>query len=628
MSETSFPINDLLRRKLQTALIVASLALSVASTLFLLLFAEKIGFSVSLMIEGKLTAGFSASFSPFILLLIVLIFIAGAVMVSFMTSLMISRRIKDIGLMKAAGCPNDLVFGYFLTELIVVIFSGCFLGTLLGLLANFASTNILGSLGLQAAQAPLDPWAILGVFASYFIIALVVGAKPVYSASSVEPAKAFSPTYYLGLGSGSSFKVLSKSNLAFRVALRSLIRHRSATVKIVVCLSIVFALITVGVAGGFIADQTTQSWLEKAIGRNTVLIAQQNMGEQYELLLKEFYEGTTATGFNYTDERYVIPENLLENLSSTYGDNSIDPRIVLEASVAEVEGFSIPIGGTSANITTVGDSRTGQSIVEGVEPGRPLNDFVLDGIFLNEPWQVVVGDTLSKNLFTDPLANSQHSAESLRVLGQTLTVVGICLDPINNGKVAYVSFQALQNASGMLGPNILLLEPPSTANRTAFLNQLNATIKAVNPEFAVFDLNDVLNKCLSFVNYMWSTVMILPLFSLVAASLCLVGYVMLAVDEQRQEFGILRAVGAKPSMVLNVVSGQSLLILLSSYGVGIAFGIIATLLILVQQPLVTVYNVLEISGLLTVALVATLVSSLYPASRFARKPLLEMMRQT
>jgi putative ABC transport system permease protein len=126
---------------------------------------------------------------------------------------------------------------------------------------------------------------------------------------------------------------------------------------------------------------------------------------------------------------------------------------------------------------------------------------------------------------------------------------------------------------------------------------------------------------------MWSTVMILPLFSLIAASLCLVGYVMLTVDEQRQEFGVLRAVGAKPSMVLNVVSGQSLLVLLSSYAVGVAFGIIATLLILVQQPLITVYTVLEIAGLLTVAFAATFVSSLYPALRFARKPLLEMMRQ-
>jgi ABC-type antimicrobial peptide transport system permease subunit len=626
MSETSFPVNDLLRRKLQTTLVVVSLALSVASTLFLLLFAERIGFSVSLMVEGKLTAGFSAVFSPFILLLVVLILIAGTVMVSFMTSLMISRRIKDIGLMKAAGCPNDLVFGYFLTELLVVIFSGCFLGILLGLLANFASTNVFGGLGLQTSQVPLDLWPVLGVFALYFVIALVVGAKPVYSASRVEPAKALSPTYYLGLSKGSSFKVLSRSSLTFRVALRSLIRHKSATIKIVVCLSIVFTLVTVGVAGGLIADQTTESWVEKAIGRNTVLIAHKDMGKQYEQLLKEFYEGSNTTQFNYTDNSYVISENLLKNLSSFRGDNRIDARIVLEAPVTEVEGYGY--GGSSANMTTVGDSRTGQSLLVGVEPGSTLNDWVLDGSFLSATWQAVVGDTLSKNLFSDPLASDQHTAQGLIVLGRSLTVVGVCLDPINNGKVAYVSFQTLQNASGVLGPNVALLKPDPSIDRTTFLNQLRANVSAINPEFAVFDLNEVLDKSLGFVSYTWSTVTILPLFSLVAASLCLVGYVMLAVDEQRQEFGVLRAVGAKPSMVLNVVSGQSLLVLLSSYGIGIAFGIIATLLILVQEPLVTVYTVFEISGFLTVALIATFISSLYPALRFARKPLLEMMRQT
>jgi len=623
MSETSFPVNDLLRRKLQTALVVLSLALSVASTLFLILFAEKIGFSVSLKVEGKLTSGFSSVFSPFVLLLVILILIAGGVMVSFMTSLMISQRIKDIGLMKAAGCPNDLVFGYFVTELLVVTFSGCFFGILLGLLANFASTSVFGSLGLQAPQVPLDLWSVLGVFALYFITALVIGAMPVYSASRVEPAKAVSPTYYLGLSKGSSFKVLSNSSLALRVALRGLIRHRSATVKIVFCLSIVFALLTVGVAGGLIANQTTQSWVEKAIGRNTILIAQQDMVNQYSLLLEEFYQGSAATAaqFNYTDERYVIPENLLNNLSSSYGEAQIDPRIVLQASVSEVQGYSIPSQGTSANITTIGDSREGKSLVVGVEPGITLNDEVLDGSFLNQTWEVVVGDTLSKNLFSDPLS------EGLRVVGRSLTVVGVCLDPINNGNVAYVSFQALQNSSGISGPNVVLLKPPASANQTEFLNQVRATVSAVNPEFEVLDLNAILDKCLGFVGYMWSTVMILPLFSLVAASLCLVGYVMLTVDEQRQEFGVLRAIGAKPSMIFSVVSGQSLLVLLSSYAVGVAFGIIVTLLILVQQPLVTVYTVLEISGLLTVAFAATFVSSLYPALRFARKPLLEMMRQ-
>ena len=158
MSETSFPINDLLRRKLQTSLIIISLTSCVASTLFLLLFSEKIGFGISLMAESKLTAGFSTLFSRFIIFTGLLIFVVGAVIMSFMVFLMMSQRVRDIGLMKAAGCPNDVIFGYFMTELLVVTVVGCFLGVVLGILADFASTNLFNSIGFQISQKPVNFW--------------------------------------------------------------------------------------------------------------------------------------------------------------------------------------------------------------------------------------------------------------------------------------------------------------------------------------------------------------------------------------------------------------------------------------------------------------------------------------
>jgi ABC-type antimicrobial peptide transport system permease subunit len=102
---------------------------------------------------------------------------------------------------------------------------------------------------------------------------------------------------------------------------------------------------------------------------------------------------------------------------------------------------------------------------------------------------------------------------------------------------------------------------------------------------------------------------------------------VLTIGEQRQEFGILRAVGAKPRTITSIVSAQSIIILLSSYGIGVAFGTIITLLILVNEPRVTVFTLLEIAGWLTIALTVTFLSSLYPAVRFANKPLLEMLRQ-
>jgi ABC-type antimicrobial peptide transport system permease subunit len=68
-------------------------------------------------------------------------------------------------------------------------------------------------------------------------------------------------------------------------------------------------------------------------------------------------------------------------------------------------------------------------------------------------------------------------------------------------------------------------------------------------------------------------------------------------------------------------------VLLSSYGMGVGFGTIATLLILMQNPVITSYTILEIGGLLVLALVATFLSTLYPVFKFAHKPLLEAMRQ-
>jgi putative ABC transport system permease protein len=119
--------------------------------------------------------------------------------------------------------------------------------------------------------------------------------------------------------------------------------------------------------------------------------------------------------------------------------------------------------------------------------------------------------------------------------------------------------------------------------------------------------------------------MLLPLFILASAALCLVGYMMLAVDEQHQEFAVLRAVGAKPRIVIFVLAIQSLIVLISSFAVGISLGTIITLLILMPQPLVTSVTILEITGWLLAALAGMFLFSLYPAFRLAKASILKIM---
>jgi ABC-type antimicrobial peptide transport system permease subunit len=130
------------------------------------------------------------------------------------------------------------------------------------------------------------------------------------------------------------------------------------------------------------------------------------------------------------------------------------------------------------------------------------------------------------------------------------------------------------------------------------------------------------------MSYIWSAIMFLPLFSLFPACLCLIAYVVLAINEQRQELGVLRALGARPVTIVKIVAGQSLVVLLSSYAIGIAFGIIVTLLILIPDPIITVQTILQIAAWLLTALTATFVVSLYPAVKFSKKRIAELVAQT
>ena len=125
--------------------------------------------------------------------------------------MMMSQRKRDIGLMKAVGCPNEMIFGYFFTELLIVTFVGCLIGVIFGLLADFASASVFGGFGSQLSQFHVDFWPTVLVFGVFLGLSLAVGAKPIFDVSRMRPAEAISPSFCVGLSKESSSKVLSRS---------------------------------------------------------------------------------------------------------------------------------------------------------------------------------------------------------------------------------------------------------------------------------------------------------------------------------------------------------------------------------------------------------------------------------
>ena len=441
--------------------------------------------------------------------------------------------------------------------------------------------------------------------------------------------QALSPVTYYGLTSAGKHKALSRSALTWRIASRSLSRRQSANIRIVILLSIVFLLLTISVGGGIIASGTTSAWIQQPIDKNVVLIAQSSMGDQYKLLLAKF-SGAKETGdFNYSDQKLAISQAAIQQITKLSTVSMVDSRLILSEHVREISNFTV--NPDTEEEIAVGDNRQGGCLVVGVDTAELTGSWFVQGQFLsgNDDSQTVIGDSVAHAMYSIGSSASTSLSnpllEGMSFDNKTFNIVGVCVDPLNNGQVAYVPLQTLMNITVINSPNILLVKLNSSTDRSTAISQIKTAVQSVDPNLNVYDLNDVVAKNTGFLASNWQTIMLLPLFTLASAALCLVGYMMLAVDEQHQEFAVLRAVGAKSRLVVSILSIQSIIVLVSSFAAGISLGTMITLIILMPQPIVTGFTLFQISGWLLVALIGMFLLSLYPAVKLARASILKIM---
>jgi ABC-type antimicrobial peptide transport system permease subunit len=626
LNNKGFPVNDLLRRKLQTSLTITTLALSVASTLFLLFFSSRLGIGVVSSTAGTLTLGLVELFGQFILFILALVFIIGAVLTSISVFLMMSQRTRDFALIKAVGCPNSLVGGYFMTELLSVTIVGCIVGIFGGFLGDFLVANVVFS-----NYALPNFWFVPLIFVVYFVLAFYFGLRPILKASKLPAIEALSPVTYYGLTGESKHKPLSKQGITIRIALRSLYRRQSASIRITFLLSVVFVLLTVTVAGGIIASETTVSSVESPVGKNTVAIAHPAMISEYTLQLSKFskIQPRETTGFNYSDMQFAIPDSFIWQLRSLNGIETVDSRLILNETVIEKPGVSLGESSNSTNL--IGGYRQGKSIVMGLDSTVSVGSWAIKGrIFQNNTFmEAIVGDSIAKTMYTRDMSKDINASsalqESIIVRNGVFRIVGICTDPLNNGYVTYLSIDQLRQITGIDYDNLVLVKISNATDRSTTINQISALAQSYGLE--VVDLAGLVNQNTAFLSSTWQTIMLLPLTILVSSGICLVGYMMLSVNEQHQEFAILRAIGAKPRIIVNISAIQSIIVLLASFGIGLSFGTMITLLILIVNPVVTITTILIIAGWLLAALFAMFISSLFPAYKMSKDPILTIMAQ-
>jgi ABC-type antimicrobial peptide transport system permease subunit len=618
MSEISFPIKDLTRRKTQTALTILGLTISTAATIFLIIFGSNLGFEITFLAKGgRLTSGFSNIFFQFILIVSILNILTGPIITSFLVHLTMSGRMRDIGVMKASGCLSGSIFAYFVTELSLLVFFSALIGIIFGVAAYYISTIFLNSVGFSISQT-LNLGVIMVICIVLIIFSHIFGALPIRRAAQAKPTEAMSPIYKLGTTASLGKKIPSKLGLTFKVAFRNLLRRKSVTSQAVICLTVVLTLTTVTIAGGMIANQTTTSYVERAIGTNIVLVGHPTLTDRYLNLLSRFFEEKEMEQIDYLNSQFLISESLISKLADIHGVREVDPRLVLENSVREVPGIVLdPVEQTTAVI--IGDSRCDEALILGVEPENVVNDWLIFGRNLGEDDQgsTVIGDSLAVSMFSDALN------QSIKVFDESLlpyNIVGVCVDPLNNGKVVYMSLETLYKDIGQSGYNLLFLQIDASENP-----QVLAQIENEVPEenLNVVELDTVLDKNVNFLNNIWSLVMFLPFFSLATAAISLLSYLMLSISGQQHEFGIMRALGAKPRSIMKIVFSQALIIILVSGTIGISVGLFITFRFLIPDPVISQSTLISVSAWLLGILGLLCVASLYPALKAVKKTVVD-----
>ena len=614
MSEIAFPIKDLSRRKQQTALTVLGLTIATAATLFLIMFGSNLGFEIVFLARGgRLTSGFNNIFFQFILIVGILNLIMGPIITSFLVHLTMSGRMRDIGVMKASGSLGGSIFAYFFTELSLIVFLSTVAGVALGVTSYYISTFFLNNAGFSVSQH-LNLGAILVVSVVLIIFSHIFGALPIRKASKAKPIEAMSHIYELGTTVGLGKKIHSRFGFTLKIAYRNLVRRKSATIQAIICLTLVLTLTTVTIVGGMIANQTTASYVERAIGRNIVIVGHPTLTEHYLRLLSQFFEKTELDQIDYLNSEFLIPESVITNLEQIQGVHEADSRLILETAVREVPGIILdPIGQTEALL--IGDSRSDKALILGVNPEKIRNNWLIFGRKLSEDDQnaTLIGDSLAVNMFDNAFN------QSIKVFDQSplpYNIIGVCVDPLNNGKVVYMPIETLYGNIGLHGYNLVFLQIDPSENPEVVAELTNAFS---GENLNVVELDAVLNTHVNFLSNIWSMVMFLPLFSLATAAISILSYLMLSISGQQREFGIMRALGAKPRAIMKIVFSQALLIILVSGSIGISAGLFITFGFLIPDPVISQSTVISVLTVLIIILGLLSSSSLYPALKATKK---------
>ena len=184
--------------------------------------------------------------------------------------------------------------------------------------------------------------------------------------------------------------------------------------------------------------------------------------------------------------------------------------------------------------------------------------------------------------------------------------------------VVYMPYEGLSSIVHHSGYNILLVQVEHS-NRSSILQGIEAVIS--NSGLIMVDLDQSLNRQITFISQIWSLLLSLSLLSFISAVTSLMGFLMLSVSGQQRDLGIMRALGTKPGTILKILLFQTFLLVLPGALFGLPIGLAFVLIFLIPELVISQNAIVAITILLSVLIAALCLASLYPPKKKLLRPL-------
>jgi len=273
-----FAARSLRRRGFHSYLAFIGLTLSVATTTFLLLLGQDLASRLGVDSSMRSTFGVSWLILAYLVLALGLIGIVGPLSTSYLVSSMISQRMRDIGVIKAAGALPRRLLAYVTFEALVVIVSSCFVGGLSALLTyaswSWPNVSLYKQVGpiANAGATILIVVPLISFLLSYMVASFRV--RRIVGASSVSAiSKQLSNLDLKSLGKPLRIKRLGS---AFNLATRNVSRDRGFN-KTLLSVGICVCLSTIVLSGALVSANTSASYVVRAMPPNVLIVANSNV---------------------------------------------------------------------------------------------------------------------------------------------------------------------------------------------------------------------------------------------------------------------------------------------------------------------------------------------------------------